>query len=79
MMKHTHNICLLLSITREWLANRDSWKVLTKIHLSKSIQVTGHTHIHHYIERRHMCLKIRLFSQNYPKRSVIRDFSKLMN
>ena len=32
--------------TSEWLANRDTWKVLTKIHLSKSIQVTGNTHTH---------------------------------
>ena len=31
---------LLLASTREWLANRDTLKVLTKIHLSKTIQVT---------------------------------------
>ena len=37
MMKHFHQICLLLASTREWLANRDTLKVLTKIHVSKSI------------------------------------------
>ena len=36
-------ICLLLASTREWLANIDTWKVLTEIHLSKSIQVTEQT------------------------------------
>ena len=36
-MKHTHQICLLLASTREGLANADTWKVLTKIQVSKSI------------------------------------------
>ena len=36
-MKHTHYICLLLAGTREGLANADTWKVLTKIQVSKSI------------------------------------------
>ena len=36
-MKHTHLICLLLASTREGLANADTWKVLTKIQVSKSI------------------------------------------
>ena len=48
-MKHIYQICLLLASTREWLANRDTWKILTKIHLSKSIQVTGQTHPHTHI------------------------------
>ena len=37
MMKLTHQICLLLASTREGLANADTWKVLTKIQVSKSI------------------------------------------
>ena len=37
MMKHLHSICLLLASTREWLANRNTLKVLTKLHDSKSI------------------------------------------
>ena len=41
MMKHIYYICLLLASTRKLLANIDTLKVLTKIHLSKSIQVTG--------------------------------------
>ena len=48
MMKHSHQICLLLASTREWLANRDTWKILTKIHLFKSIEVSctdTYTHI----------------------------------
>ena len=44
MMNFIHYIGLLLDSTREWLANQDTWKVLTKIHLSKSIQVTGNTY-----------------------------------
>ena len=40
------DICLLLASTSEWLANTDTWKVLTMIHLSKSIQVTGQTEPH---------------------------------
>ena len=36
-MKHIH--WLLVASTREWVTNRNTWKVLTKIHFSKSIQV----------------------------------------
>jgi hypothetical protein len=46
-MKYIHSISLLVTRTGDWLANRDTWKVFTKIHLCKSIQVTGHTeHTH---------------------------------
>ena len=38
-MKHIHWIRLQLTTIRERLANIDTSKVLTKIHLSKSIQV----------------------------------------
>ena len=44
MIKHIHKVYLILAGTREWLANRYTLKVLTKIHLSKSIQVIRHTH-----------------------------------
>ena len=44
MIKHIHKVYLILAGTREWLANRYTLKVLTKIHLSESIQVIGHTH-----------------------------------
>ena len=54
MMKQINWICFLLACTGEWLANRDTWKVLTKIHLSKSIQVTAHTeHTHTHLETPH--------------------------
>lgn len=43
---------MLLAITREWLANRDNWRVLTKIHWSQKVTWI-HTHTSWYIETPH--------------------------